>query len=330
MRAQELHSYDGPAGLQLVDRPEPEPQADEALVEVHAIGVNFPDLLATKGQYQHKPDLPFVPGCEIAGVIRRAPVGSGWEAGQRIGAFLWQGGYAEVARVPLRAMMPVSDGTELATAAAMVVNYHTTLFALERRGQVREGETVLVLGAAGGIGTAGMQVAKGLGARVIGGVADEGQADVASAAGADDVVVLEEGFSKRIRELTGGRGVDAVLDPLGDWIFDEALRALAPEGRILIIGFAAGQIPKLGVNRLLLRNASAVGVAWGAFLDLDPNLMRTAGERLNQMLAAGHVRPQIGARFAFEEIPRALETLGRGEIPGKGVVVVAAGDGHQA
>jgi NADPH:quinone reductase len=320
MRAQQLESYDGPAGLHLVDVPEPEAGGDEALVEIRAIGVNFPDLLMTRGQYQLKPELPFVPGCEIAGVIRSAPEGSGWQAGQRVGAFIWQGGFAEVARVPVRALMEVPDGTDFTTAAAMVVNYHTVLFALQRRGQVRERDTVLVLGAAGGIGTAGIQVAKGLGARVIGGVADGAQREVAMAAGADDVVVVSEGFSKAVREMTGGGGVDAVLDPLGDWIFEEALRALAPEGRILIIGFAAGGIPKLAMNRLLLRNASAVGVAWGAFLDEDPNLMRDGGRRLNEMLAAGHVRPQIGARFEFDQIPEALETLGRGAIPGKGVV----------
>jgi NADPH2:quinone reductase len=320
MRAYQLESYDGPSGLRLADLPEPTSGEDEVLLDVHAIGINFPDLLATQGLYQHKPPLPFVPGCEISGVVRSAPDGSGWTAGQRAAAFVWQGGYAEVATISLRALMAVPDGTSLAAAAAMVVNYHTVLFALDRRGKVQPGETVLVLGAGGGIGTAALQVAKGLGARAIGGVASEEQRDTAEAAGADDVLVLAKGFAAEVRELTGGRGVDAVLDPLGDWLFDESLRALAPEGRILIIGFAAGEIPNVKVNRLLLRNASAVGVAWGAFLDIDSTLMATSGARLNEMLVAGALHPQIGARYRMEQIPDALEALGRGAIPGKGVV----------
>ncbi|MDP9347502.1 MAG: NADPH:quinone oxidoreductase family protein [Actinomycetota bacterium] len=269
--------------------PEPVAGDGEVLVDIHAIGINFPDLLATKGQYQHKPDLPFVPGCEIAGVIRSAPDGSGWGPGQRVAAFVWQGGFAQVASVPPRALVEVLDETELSTAA-MVVNYHTVLFALDRRARTQRGERVLVLGAAGGIGTAGLQVAKGLGARVVGGVANDEQRATAVAAGADEVVVLAEGFAAQLRELTGGRGVDVVLDPLGDWIFDEAVRAFAPEGRILVVGFAAGGIPKLAVNRLLLRNAAAVGVAWSAFLDLDPRLMKASGQRLKRD-ARRRVRP---------------------------------------
>jgi NADPH2:quinone reductase len=204
----------------------------------------------------------------------------------------------------------------------MVVNYHTVLFALSRRGRVQPGETVLVMGAGGGIGTAAVQVARGLGARVVAGVADQDQVATAQAAGAPKVVVVNRGFSAQIRELTGGRGVDAVLDPVGDWLFDEALRALAAEGRILVIGFAAGQIPQVKVNRLLLRNVGVLGVAFGAFLEREPALMGEQARALDRMVADGAVRPQIGARFDFERIPEALAQLERGEIPGKGVVVV--------
>jgi NADPH2:quinone reductase len=216
--------------------------------------------------------------------------------------------------------MRLPDGADSATGAGMVVNYHTTHFALSRRGRLKQGEKALILGAAGGIGTAAVQVAKGLGATVIGGVADAGQAETARAAGADEVVVLSEGFSKPVREWAGGRGVDVVLDPLGDWIFGEAIRALAPEGRILVVGFAAGDIPNLKVNRLLLRNIEAVGVAWGAFFDIDPNLMATASSALARMFADGIVSPQIAGRLTFTDIPDALERLSRGEIRGKEVV----------
>jgi NADPH2:quinone reductase len=322
MRAFELKDYVGPTGLRLADRPAPEPRPDEVLIDVRAIGVNFPDLLMTQGKYQYRPDLPVVPGCEVAGEVVRAPQGSGWVPGDRVAAFVWHGAFAEQAVAPLNSLVPVPNEIDWASAAAMVVNYHTVHFALARRGGVRPGETVLVMGAAGGIGTAAVQVALGLGARVVAGVADEGQVATARAAGAPEVVVLNEGFSARIRELTGGEGVDAVLDPLGDWLFDEALRALAPEGRVLVIGFAAGQIPQVKLNRLLLRNASVVGVAFGAFLERAPELMGEQARSLDRMVAERTVRPQIGARFAFEELPDALGRLERGEIAGKGVVVL--------
>lgn len=322
MRAFELLEYAGPTGLQLADRPAPVPGPEEVLLAVRAVGVNFPDLLMTKGQYQYRPDLPVVPGCEVAGEIVSAPQGSPWVPGDRVAAFIWHGAFAEQAVAPLNSVVRVPDGVDWASAAAMVVNYHTVHFALARRGGVRPGETVLVMGAGGGIGTAAVQVALGLGGRVLAGVANDEQVATAKAAGAQDVFVLEKGFSAHVRELSEGRGVDVVLDPLGDWLFDEALRALAPEGRVLVIGFAAGQIPQVKLNRLLLRNASVMGVAFGAFLGLDPLLMKEQGHSLDRMVAEGHVRPQIGARFTFDEIPVALGSLDRGTIAGKGVVVL--------
>jgi NADPH2:quinone reductase len=213
-------------------------------------------------------------------------------------------------------------GADFVTGAAMVVNYHTTYFALARRGRLKRGEKLLVLGAGGGIGSAAIQVGNGLGAEVIGGVADAQQAEVATAAGAAHTLIVEEGFAAKAKELAGGRGIDVVLDPLGDWIFGEALRALAPEGRALVVGFAAGGIPEVKVNRLLLRNIEAVGVGWGAFLDIDPELVPVASKALGEMYAAGAIRPQVGARYSFEELPDALERLGRGEIPGKAVAEI--------
>ncbi len=182
----------------------------------------------------------------------------------------------------------------------------------------------MVLGAAGGIGYAAVQIGRGLGARVIGGVANDDQLDAAREDGADDVLVLRHGFSAAVRELTNGRGVDVVLDPLGDWLFGEAIRALAPERRILVVGFAAGAIPELKVNRLLLNNVSAVGVAWGAFLDIDPRLMRRASAAIAQMYESGVLDPLIGAEFPFDDIPEVLHRLSLGEIRGKGVVLKGA------
>ncbi|MBX4171491.1 NADPH:quinone oxidoreductase family protein [Rhodococcus pyridinivorans] len=321
MQAFQLNDYTGPNGLVLADIDTPRPSEDEILLRVSAVGINFPDLLMTKGQYQNKPTLPVVPGCEVAGTIISAPANSDWQPGDRAAAFVWQGGFAEQVAVPLNSIVPIPDSIDFESAAAMVVNYHTVHFALARRGGVRPGETVLVLGAAGGIGTAAVQVAKGLGAQVIAGVRTFGQADIATAAGAPETIILQEGFAETVREMTGGRGVDVVLDPLGDWLFDEAVRTLAPEGRLLVVGFAAGTIPQLKVNRLLLRNISVVGVAFGAFLALDHKLMTQQAASLEQMVAEGDINPQIGARFGFEELPRALHRLDKGEIKGKAVVV---------
>ncbi|MFV9431733.1 NADPH:quinone oxidoreductase family protein [Rhodococcus aetherivorans] len=321
MRAFELGDYTGPGGLTLTQAETPHPADNEVLLKVEAVGVNFPDLLMTKGQYQHKPALPVVPGCEVAGTIVEAPDGSGWRAGDRAAAFVWQGGFAEQAVVPVNSLVRIPDSVGFDTAAAMVVNYHTVHFALSRRGGLAPGETVLVMGAAGGIGTAAIQVAKGLGARVVAGVSGAHRAHIAEAAGADETVVLEGGFASVIRDKTGGRGVDVVLDPVGDWLFEEAVRSLAPEGRLLVVGFAAGKIPALKVNRLLLRNISVVGAAFGAFLEVDPTLMKEQAESLDRMIAAGVVAPYMGARFEFEDLPGALDRLDRGEIEGKAVVL---------
>ncbi|MGB3482999.1 MAG: NADPH:quinone oxidoreductase family protein [Mycobacterium sp.] len=320
MKAFRLHSYDGPTALTLDDVPDLPREGEVAIVDVKAIGVNFPDLLLTKGQYQRKPETPFTPGCEVAGVISWAPADSIWDVGDRVMAFVWDGSYAESVAVPLHALVAIPDDMGFDVAAGLVVNHHTVHFALARRGHLQAGESVLVMGAAGGIGSAAVQVAKGLQARVIAGVAGEHEVGVAEAAGADEVIVLEKGFSARVRELTGGDGVDVILDPLGDWLFDEGVRALASEGRILVIGFAAGDIPSLRTNRLLLRNVSAVGVAWGATLDKDPALLSWGAEALHRMYAEGSVNPQIGHRFSFEEIPSALQRLEAHEIRGKAII----------
>lgn len=225
-----------------------------------------------------------------------------------------------MAAAPVDHLVALPDNMDFTSAAALLVNHHTTHFALAQRGRLQPGETLLVLGAAGGIGSAAVQVGKGLGARVIAGVASRSQFPVAEAAGADSVVVLGEGFSVPVRELTAQRGVDAVLDPLGDWLLQESMRCLAPEGRALIVGFAAGGIPTIKVNRPLLNNIAAVGVAWGARLAQDPDLLRNGAAALHEMFARGVVHPQISARYDFADLPHALTELQHGNISGKAVV----------
>lgn len=322
MRALELVAFDGPRALRPTQAPDPQADADGLVVEVRVIGINYPDLLMTQGSYQLKPPIPFVPGSEIAGVVREAPAGSHWAPGDRVAAFVWTGGYAERVYVPLNAVFALPDEMDFRTGAATIINYHTVHFALARRGALQEGESLLVLGAAGGIGSAAVQVGKGLGAHVIGGVASEEQLEAALEAGTDEALVLSEGFAAAVREMTAGRGVDVVLDPLGDWLFGEAIRALAPEGRILVVGFAAGGIPELKVNRLLLKNVSAVGVAWGAFLDIDRGLMARASRSIAAMHARGALHPLIGGEYDFEDIPEALDRLSKGLVRGKAVVLL--------
>ncbi len=322
MKAYLLTAFDGPGALHLSERPVPHPGPCEVGLRVEAIGINYPDLLATRGEYQHLPELPYVPGCEIAGTVIEAGPGSEWSVGDDVAAFVWDGGFAEVAVVPDSSLMRRPRGMSAVDGAALVVNYQTVHFGLVRRGQLRSGDRVMVLGAAGGIGTAAVQVAQAVGARVIAGVANEEQASLVRDLGVDEAIVLTESFAPKVLELTDGRGVDVILDPIGGPYFQDAIRALAPEGRILVLGFAAGGIPSVKVNRLLLRNISAVGVAWGAFLTVDPKLMRTTGEELAEMYLRGQLRPKIGLLDDFAGLPAALTLLGDGKISGKAVVQV--------
>jgi len=323
MRAYELGSFGGPDALTMVELREPE-TVNSLIVEVRAIGVNFPDLLTTKGQLQDLPELPAVIGREIAGIVSSAPTMSGWKAGDRVAAYVSGGGYAERVAVSPSGALPVADGTDFATAAALIVNYHTAHFAVGHRGKLRAGESVLVLGAAGGIGTAALQIAKALRARtVIAGVADDDQVSVALAAGADHVVILRPGFSAELATMTEGLGSDLIVDPLGGDVFDEVLRCLAPEGRIVVMGFAAGTIPSVKVNRLLMRNIEVVGAAWGGPAKPDAPMMAEQGAAIAKMYSEGHLRPQIADRFPFERLPDALRLLERGQVRGKAIVEIS-------
>jgi NADPH:quinone reductase len=231
------------------------------------------------------------------------------------------GGFAETLVVPVGQAFRIPEGMGFDAAAGFIMNYHTAHFALHRRGRLAAGETVLVHGAAGGVGTATIQVAKGSGARVIATASTQAKADVAREAGADEAV-LTDGWLDAVKDLTGGRGADVVMDPVGGDRFDDSVRALAPEGRLLVVGFTSGRIPEVRVNRLLLRNVDVVGVAWGAFLGVDPSIGRTIAEDLERMVAAGHVRPLVGEVYPLEEGARALRDLDERAATGKLVVRV--------
>jgi NADPH:quinone reductase len=315
MRAARVTRLDGPGAIEVSDVPEPSGDG-RVVVDVVAAGVTFPDTLLTRGQYQIKPPPPFVLGCEVAGVVRAAPDGSGLAAGDRVAAFPGFGGFAEVVAAELGAVFPLPANVSFEAGAALPMNYLTVHFGLLRRGGLRAGETVLVHGAAGGVGTAAIQLAKASGATVIAVVSTEDKAAVARAAGADEAV-LAEGFRDAVKERTGGRGVDIVVDPVGGERFTDSLRSLAPEGRLLVVGFTGGEIPTVKVNRLLLNNASVVGVGWGAFWRGRPGYLREQWSDLLPLLEAGRLDPPLGRTFPLERAAEAVAELDQRRATGK-------------
>ncbi|EPX64242.1 Oxidoreductase, zinc-binding dehydrogenase family [Cystobacter fuscus DSM 2262] len=319
MRALQLERLDGPEGLKLVELPEPE-AGDQVLIDVVAAGVSFPDLLLSRGQYQMKPALPFVPGVEVAGVVRSAPEGAQVKVGQRVMAFTMLGGWADVAAAAPSLTFPIPEGWSFEAAAGTVLNYHTAHFALHRRGRLEEGETVLVLGAAGGVGTASLQVARGAGARVLAVVSSEEKAEVARSAGADRAFLSSQDWVAQVKEATAGRGVDVVVDPVGGDMFDLSLKCLAPEGRLLVVGFAGGRIPEVKVNRLLLKNVDVVGVAWGGFLVQEPGISADIAQALAVLAEKGFVEPVVGRVLPLEQAAQGLRELEARKATGKVVL----------
>jgi NADPH2:quinone reductase len=318
MRAVQIIDLTGPdSALKLVDIPEPEPShpltpGSGVVVDVHAAGVSFPEVLQTRGEYQFKPPLPFVPGSEVGGVVRSAPEGAGVSAGDRVAGFCMLGAFAEVAVAPEFFCFKLPDEFSFEQGASLVLNYHTAYFALKLRGRLQEGEWVLVHGAAGGVGTASLQVAKGLGARTIAVVSSDDKERVARDAGADQVVRSDGAWKDEAKELSGG-GVDIVLDPVGGDRFTDSIRSLREGGRVVVVGFTGGSIPEVRVNRLLLANTEVVGAGWGAYVMAKPDCTREIGAAISQLIESGQVRPVVGARFPLEQTSEALKLIdGRG------------------
>lgn len=318
MRAVQITSLDGPSALEVVTLDEPAADAGSVVIDVHVAGVTFPEVLQSRGLYQIKPPLPFVPGSEVAGVVRSGP---GFTPGQRVAAFPALGGFAEVVTASPDTVFPLPDAVSFEAGAALPMNYLTVHFGLVRRGQLRRGETVLVHGAAGGVGTAAVQLATALGAEVIAVVSSEDKIATAKAAGAGEVV-LADGFKDAVKGLTGGRGVDLVVDPVGGDRFTDSLRSLAREGRLLVIGFTGGEIPQVKVNRLLLNNISVVGVGWGAFWTTQPGYLQEQWADLLPLIEAGALEPVLGASFPLEQAGRALAELDERRAAGKVLLTV--------
>lgn len=298
------------------DVPDVRPADDQLLVDVRAAGVCFPDLLLTKGEYQLRVPPPFVPGMEIAGIVAAAPAGSGFGVGDRVYANSLLGGYAEQVAIPVAAARHSPAELDDAQAVSLLVNYHTMYFAYRRRAALQPGETVLVLGSAGGVGSAAIQVARAMGARVIAIVHRTAATDFVSSLGPDAVIPLSEGWAEQVRGATDGRGVDVVVDPIGGPAFDDAVRVLALDGRLLVIGFAAGGIPTIKVNRLLLRNIGVLGVGYGEYINRDPATAAVVNEGLGELIAGG-LRPPEPQRYPLAEAAAALQALQDGEVFGK-------------
>ncbi len=321
MRAAQLTRLDGPDGVEVGEIDEP--TGDGVIVDVHAAGAAFPDALLTRGLYQYRPDPPFVLGAEIAGVVRSAPADAPVKAGDRVvGLTMLTGGMAEVAVLAPDRVFKLPDNVSFTAGAGLLFNDLTVYFALTVRGRLHEGETVLVHGAAGGIGTSALRLAPVLGAsRVIAVVSSEDKADIARAAGATDVV-LADGFKDAVKELTGGRGVDVVVDPVGGDRFTDSLRSLAPGGRLLVIGFTGGEIPTVKVNRLLLNNVDVVGVGWGAWAGKHPGALTEQWAELEKLLASGKLPPPEPVVYPLEEAAAAIASMENRTAKGKVVLRV--------
>ncbi len=315
----------GPAEtLVLEEVASPEPKKNEVLLDVHAAGVNFPDTLIIEGKYQFKPPFPFSPGGEAAGVV--AAVGekvTHVKPGDRVMALTGWGSFAEQVAVAGYSVMPIPAGMDFASAAAFGMTYGTSIHALKQRANLQPGETLLVLGASGGVGLAAVEIGKAMGARVIAAASSAEKLEVAKAAGADELINYSEGGLKdKLKELTGGQGVDVIYDPVGGDLFEEAFRSIAWNGRFLVVGFASGTIPSLPANLTLLKGASLVGVFWGAFAQRQPQDNTANFEQLFTWFAEGKVKPLVSQTFPLTDAAGAINALGQRKAVGKVVVQV--------
>src|SRR3954453_10004819 len=317
MRAAVITALTGPDAVEVQERPEPVPESHQVLLYVEGAGVTFPEALQTRRLYQLRPDVPFIPGWEVSGVVRAAA--AGFRAGDRVAAMPITGVFAETVVVDPQMVSPLPDSVPFDKAAALPLNYLTVHFAFTRRAQLKKGETVLVHGAAGGIGTAAGQMAAAYGARVIAVVSTTEKGKVARAAGAHEIVPVD-GFRDDVRRLTGGRGVDVVVDPVGGDRFPDSLRSLAPEGRLLVLGFTGREIPTVRVNRLLLTNTAVVGVASAEYWMDEPHYAGQQWRDLMPLMQSRAIDPPGGPVFVLDDAAAAIRELDERRAAGRVLV----------
>lgn len=311
MKAIQCVEWGGPEKLRLADCPPPEPAAGEVRIRVDAAGVNFPDALIIQKKYQLQPPLPFTPGTEVAGTVDAVGEGVGrLKAGDRVVAFVGIGGFAEYVCAAQAQVAPLPPGVDAAVAAGFTLTYATSQHALVERGQLKAGETLLVLGAGGGVGLAAVELGKLAGARVIAAASSPEKLEAARRAGADELIDYSRAdLREAVKAMTDGRGVEVVYDPVGGQYTAAALRTLGWRGRLLVIGFAAGDIPQIPANLLLLKEVAAVGVYWGEFAKRDPGGNRQLLAQLSGWLAEGRLRPLVSKEYPLAETPQALQDL---------------------
>jgi len=325
MRAVVCAAYGPPESLELREVASPVAGPGEVVVETKAASVNFPDVLIIQNKYQVKPPLPFSPGSELAGIVKS--IGEdvdGFRPGDRVMAFTMHGAFAEEVRTDARRLLPIPAGMDYVQAAAFGMTYATSDHALRDRGQLRAGETLLVLGAAGGVGLAAIEIGKALGARVIACASSDEKLSVCREHGADDTInYAAEDMRQRINALTANDGIDVVYDPVGGSYTEAALRSLRWRGRLLVVGFAAGEIPRIPLNLALLKGCSIVGVFWGEFIRREPDRFAESIQQLGRWFGEGKLRPHISATFPLERAPEALALMADRQVKGKVVLTIS-------
>ena len=321
MRAIRCNQYGPPDSLTLEDLPDLAPAAGQVVIDVKAAAVNFPDVLIIENKYQIKPPLPFTPGAEVAGVVRAAGAGAKLSPGARVVAYVGTGGFAEQVVVDARACVPLPESADFATAAAFTLAYGTSHHAVVDRAALRAGETMLVLGAAGGVGLAAVEIGKALGARVIAAASSEEKLEVCRRFGADATINYStEDLRERIKALTDGQGPDVIYDPVGGIYTEPAFRSIGWRGRYLVVGFANGEIPRLPLNLALLKGASIVGVFWGDFARREPQNNAAAFAQMVGWIGEGKLKPYVSKRYRLDETPQALKDMGSRRVTGKIVI----------
>jgi NADPH2:quinone reductase len=316
--------YGPPESLVVEDVPSPTPGPGDVIISAKAASVNFPDILIIQNKYQFKPPLPFSPGSEVAGVVKA--IGDGVDTvkpGDKVMAVTTYGAFAEEVKTPASRLVPIPEGMDYPTASAFLLTYGTSEHALRDRGQLKAGDTLLVLGAAGGVGIAAIQIGKALGARVIACASTEDKLAVCREHGADATInYAGEDLRERITDLTAGKGVDVVYDAVGGSYTEPALRSLAWRGRLLVVGFATGEIPRIPLNLALLKGCSIVGVFWGDFARREPKLFAESVRRLGDWYREGKLKPHISATFPLEQAAEALKLMAERKVKGKVVLTV--------
>jgi NADPH2:quinone reductase len=322
MKAIVCNAWGLPDTLVVEDLPDVIPGPGEVAIDVKAAGVNFPDVLIIQNKYQFKPALPFTPGSELAGIVRAVGEGVTYpKVGDSVIAFIGHGAFAQQVVVPTQAVMPMPPGMSFDIAAAITLTYGTSHHAVVDRAQLKAGETMLVLGAAGGVGLAAIEIGKALGARVIAAASTDEKLAVCTAHGADATINYStEDLREAIKAATGGKGPDVIYDPVGGIYTEPAFRSIGWRGRYLVIGFANGEIPKLPLNLTLLKGASLVGVFWGDFARREPKANLAAMQELMGWLASGKIKPHISGRYALADTAQALNDLAARKVTGKIVI----------